>query len=286
MSLGGGGGGTQTTRSEPSEIQRPYLEDVYRQAQSQFRAGPMQTFPGSYTAAPTASQLAAEDLLTGASQGQASFVANSLFPSFQNAIMSPAQVFSDPMLQQSLAAGIRPFEQGASRLLTQARRDANEAGQLGGLRRGLLESEVISDFLQKSSDTAANIYGKAFGDMNRTRAVTLGLAPQILSAFTAPAQTLMSVGNLQQARNQAAIDEARQKFEFAQQAPAAALNQYANIAAGNILPGSTTTTGGGGSRGGLQGALGGAATGASLASTLGFAGPYGAIAGGILGLLQ
>ena len=37
-----------------------------------------------------------------------------------------------------------------------------------------------------------------------------------------------------QARAQQAIDEARGRYEFSQQAPAAALNQYANIEAGSI----------------------------------------------------
>ena len=285
MSLGGGGGGSQTTRSEPSEIQAPYLKDVYKQAQQQFQAGPLQTYPGTYTAAPSEAQLTGEEMLKGASAGQAAAVTGSLFPAFQNALMSPAQAFSDPMLQASLTAGLRPMEAGASKLLTQARRDSAQAGQLGGTRRGILERGVISDYLQQASDAASKLYGGVYGDITKSRAATLGLTPQILGAFSTPAQTLMTAGQLEQARRQAAIDEQRQKFEFAQQAPITALNQYANIVAGNILPGSTTVSGGGRSGGGLQGALGGAATGASLASTLGFAGPYGAIAGAALGLL-
>ena len=287
MSMGGGGGGgTQVTRSEPSAIQKPFLQDVYSQAQQQFQRGPMQPFPGSYTAAPSDAQLLGEDMLKAASAGQAAAVQGSLFPSFQNALMSPAQAFSDPMLQSSLAASLRPLERGASRLLTQARRDANAAGQLGGTRRGILEGQVIGDYLQQASDAASKLYGSVYGDITKSRAATLGLTPQILSAFTTPAQTQLAAGGLDQARRQAALDEQRQKFEFQQQAPAAALNQYANIVAGSILPGSTTVTGSGGGGSALSRGLGGAMTGGSLASTLGFTGPYGAIAGGILGLLS
>ena len=291
MSMGGGGGGgTQVTKSEPSEIQKPYLQDVYKQAQSQFQAGPMQVFPGTYTAGPSDEQLLGEDMLRAASAGQASAVSGSLFPSFQNALMSPAQAFADPMLQSSLAAGLRPMEQGASRLLTQARRDAGEAGQLGGTRRGILEGQVIGDYLQQASDAASKLYGNVYGDITKSRAATLGLTPQILSAFATPAQTLMAAGGLDQARRQAAIDEQRQKFEFAQQAPAAALNQYANIAAGSILPGSTTVSGGGGGPSALQRGLGGAMSGyalggSGLGTALGMTGPYGALAGAALGLL-
>ena len=46
MSLGGGGGssGTQVQRSEPSSVQAPYLTDLYRQAQTNFQAGPHSSF--------------------------------------------------------------------------------------------------------------------------------------------------------------------------------------------------------------------------------------------------
>tara|TARA_Y100001973_G_C5199060_1_gene336333 strand:- start:1342 stop:2208 length:867 start_codon:yes stop_codon:yes gene_type:complete len=287
MSMGGGGGGsgTQVTRSEPSELQKPFLQDVYSQAQQQFQRGPMQSFPGTYTAAPSDAQLLGEDMLKAASAGQAAAVTGSLFPSFQNALMSPAQAFSDPILQSSLSATLRPLERGASRLLTQAKRDANAAGQLGGTRRGILEGQVIGDYLQQASDAMSKLYSNVYGDITKSRAVTLGLTPEILSAFTTPAQTQLAAGGLDQARRQAALDEQRQKFEFAQQAPAAALNQYANIVAGSILPGRTTVSGIGGRGSALSRGIGGALAGSSLGPALGLTGPQGTLAGAALGLL-
>jgi hypothetical protein len=131
------------------------------------------------------------------------------------------------------------------------------------------------------------MYGDVYGDVLKSQAATLGLSPSIMGTFGLPAQTLSQVGAAETARAQQPITEAMQRFAFEQAAPSQALGQYGNIVAGTILPGTVTSTGGGGrSGGGIQGALGGAATGASLASTLGFASPYGAIAGGILGLLS
>ena len=75
---------------------------------------------------------------------------------------------------------------------------------------------------------------------------------------------------------QQGIDSARERFEFEQQAPGAALGQYANLAAGSIIPGTTTQTGP--SQGGnqLMGLIGGAVggyfggpTGASIGSAAG-----------------
>jgi len=280
---GGGGGGTQVQRQEPSAIQAPYLTDLYSQAQTQFQAGPQQFFPGRTFAAPSATTLAAEDALEQAAQAQGVFGLGSIIPGFQQALMSPAQRFQDPMLQQSLQAQLRPIEETGARLLQQARRGANEAGQLGGDRQAILEAEVIRDVAQKQADVASRLYGDVYGDVLRTQAATLGLAPSIMQTFTQPAQTLARVGQAQDIRAQQPITEAMQRFAFEQAAPSQALQQYGNIVAGTILPGTITTTGPG-TRG--PGALAGAVGGAGIASALQLSNPYiagAAILGGLLG---
>lgn len=285
---GGGGGGTQIQRSEPSTIQAPYLSDLYSQAQRQFRAGPQQFFPGRTFAAPSATTLASEDALRQAAAAQGVFGLGSLVPAFQQQLMSPAQRFQDPMLQQSLQAQLRPIEETGARLLQQARRGANEAGQLGGDRQAILEAEVIRDVAQKQADVASRLYGDVYGDVLRTQAATLGLAPSIMSTFTQPAQTLATVGRAEDVRAQQPITEAMQRFAFEQQAPGQALGQYGNIVAGTILPGTVTTTGPGTQGpGAVAGALGGAGIGSLLAGPGAAAlNPYvlgGALLGGLLG---
>jgi hypothetical protein len=61
----------------------------------------------------------------------------------------------------------------------------------------------------------------------------------------------------EQARQQQAIDEARARFEFGQQAPTQALRDYSAIAAGSILPPTTTATQTGGDPSFMQRAVGG-----------------------------
>ncbi len=280
---GGGGGGTQVTRYEPSTIQAPFLSDLYSQAQKQFRAGPQQFFPGRTFAAPSATTLQSEDALRQAAAAQGVFGLGSLVPAFQQQLMSPAQRFQDPMLQQSLQAQLRPIEETGARLLQQARRGANEAGQLGGDRQAILEAEVIRDVTRKQADVASRLYGDVYGDVLRTQAATLGLAPSIMSTFAQPAQTLATVGRAEDVRAQQPITEAMQRFAFEQAAPGQALQQYGNIVAGTILPGTSTTTGPG-TQG--PGALAGAAGGAGLAYALGASNPViagAAILGGLLG---
>jgi hypothetical protein len=283
MSFGGGGGGgsgTQVQRQEPSAIQAPYLTDLYSEAQRQFRAGPQQFFPGRTFAAPSATTLASEDALRQAAAAQGVFGLGSLVPAFQQQLMSPAQRFQDPMLQQSLQAQLRPIEETGARLLQQARRGANEAGQLGGERQAILEAEVIRDVAQKQADVASRLYGDVYGDVLKTQAATLGLAPSIMQTFTQPARTLAAVGQAEDIRAQKPITEAMQRFAFEQAAPSQALQQYGNIVAGTILPGTITTTG---PQSSGPGALAGAAGGAGLASALGFGGPLGLATGAVLG---
>ena len=276
---GGGGGGTQVTRYEPSTIQAPFLSDLYSQAQRQFRAGPQQFFPGRTFAAPSATTLAAEDATRQAAAAQGVFGLGSLVPAFQQQLMSPAQRFQDPMLQQSLQAQLRPIEETGARLLQQARRGANQAGQLGGDRQAILEAEVIRDVAQKQADVASKLYGDVYGDVLRTQAVTLGLAPSIMSTFAQPAQTLARVGQAQDIRAQQPITEAMQRFAFEQAAPSQALQQYGNIVAGTILPGTITTTGPG-TRG--PGTAAGAGAGALIGNMVA-PGIGGALGGALLG---
>lgn len=279
----GGGGGTQVQRSEPSAIQAPYLTDLYSEAQKQFRAGPQQFFPGQTYAAPSDTTLAAEQATRQAALAQGQFGLGSLVPAFQQQLMSPAQRFSDPMLQQSLQASLRPIEESGARLLQQARRGATQAGQLGGTRQGILEAEVIRDITQKQADVASKLYGDVYGDVLRTQAATLGLAPSIMGTFTQPARTLATVGQAEDIRAQQPITEAMQRFAFEQQAPSQALGQYGNIVAGSILPGTITTQG---PQSSGPGALGGAAGAGGLAYALGASNPViagAAILGGLLG---
>jgi hypothetical protein len=291
MSKGGGGGGstTQTQKSEPWIGQQPYLTDLYRQAQTQFQAGPQQFYPGRTYAEASPTVYQAENLQRQAALAQAGLGLGSIVPGFQQALMSPAQRFQDPMLQEALAANLRPIEETGSRLLQQARRGATQAGQLGGTRQAILESEVIKDITQKQADVASKMYGDVYGDVLKSQAATLGLAPSIMGTFAQPAQTLAQVGAAETARAQQPITEAMQRFAFEQQAPSQALQQYGNIVAGTILPGTVTSTGPGTQGPGMvAGALGGAGIGSLFRpeGVTGFMNPYvlgGALLGGLLG---
>ena len=261
----GSGSNTTTQKADPWAGQQPYLLDLYAKAQG---LPTQQFFPGQTYATPSDLTFQAEQLAEQAALGPQSTIAGSIVPSIQEQLMSPAQRFSDPLLQESLRAGLRPMEESASRLLQQARRDATGAGQLGGTRQGILESEVLKDLLTKQSDVASKLYGDVYGDTLSAQARGLAFAPQAMSTLMQPSASLANIAAAQTARSQQPIDEAMRRFAFEQEAPGRALSQYANIAGGTILPGTQTTTGPGTSGPGVvAGALGGAGLGSLVPFT-------------------
>ncbi len=102
-----------------------------------------------------------------------------------------------------------------------------------------------------------------------------------MSTFLQPAATIADIGRQKEAVSQKGIDEAIRRFAFEQGAPGQALQQYGNIVAGTILPGTITTTGPG-----TQGdPLAGAAGTAGIAAMLGASNPViagAAVLGGLL----
>ena len=242
----GSGGGTQTTMALPSPQQAPYISDIYQQAQARYNQGPQQFFPGQTYAGLTEDMEVAEQQLRANLVPQQA-LADNIAAAQNYSLMSPQNLASNPYLAGAAEAALRPVYSQAQGLLQQARRDATGAGQLGGTRQAILEQGVIGDYLQKAGDITSTMYSDAYRDAQANQLKALSIAPQSQQAITAPAMQLGALGTAEQARQQQAIDEARARFEFAQQAPDEALTRYSNIAGSNILPGGSTTSAQGGS---------------------------------------
>ena len=289
-----GSGGSQTQKSEPWEGQAPYLTDIYSQAQNQFRQGPLQFFPDQTFAPVSDTTIAAEQLARQTALPQQQASADALSKGLQSQLAGPAGLANNPYLAGATEAALRPLYSGAQGLVQQARRDATGAGQLGGTRQAILEKGVIGDYLQKAGDVSAGMYNTAYQNALEAQTRALGLAPAAMQSIAQPAATLAGLGASEEARVQQAIDDARARFEFAQQAPGEALSQYANIAAGSILPGTVTASGGGGGigTGSTLGGLAGGAAGAGMLTgqvagqgLAALGGPMGMAAGMLLGSL-
>jgi hypothetical protein len=237
------GGGTTIQKADPYEGQRPFLVDTYQQAQNLYNQGPMQFFPDRTFASPTEQQLTAEQMATQTALGPQSQLAGNIQAAQNYSLMSPQNLATNPYLAGATTAALRPLLTQTQGLLQQARRDATGAGQLGSDRQAILESNVIGNYLQRAGDITSSMYSDAFQQAQQNQLRALALAPQTLQASLVPSQTLASVGAMEQARQQQAIDDARARFEFAQQAPGQALRDYTSVVQGTVLPGTQTTSG-------------------------------------------
>ena len=237
------GGGTTVQKADPYEGQRPFLVDTYQQAQNLYNQGPMQFFPDRTFASPTEQQLTAEQMATQAALGPQSQLAGNIQAAQNYSLMSPQNLATNPYLAGATTAALRPLLTQTQGLLQQARRDATGAGQLGSDRQAILESNVIGNYLQRAGDITSSMYSDAFQQAQQNQLRALAIAPQTLQASLVPSQTLASVGAMEQARQQQAIDDARARFEFAQQAPGQALRDYTSVVQGTVLPGTQTTSG-------------------------------------------
>ena len=266
------GSSNTVQKADPWSGQQAYLTDLYSRAQGQIQAGPQQFYPNKLYADPTETQLTAEEMARQAALGGQTDLAGDVTAASRFGLMAPQNLSNNPYIADATLAALRPLYTQTQGLLQQARRDATGAGQLGGDRQGILESNVIGNYLQRAGDITSQMYSGAYQDAMKTQQQAIMSSPQAFQAGLAPAQTLGAVGATEQARVQQAIDAARAKFEFEQQAPGRALSDYGNIVAGSMLPGQTSISGGDPSFG--QKAIG--------AGLLG-AGTYGAVGSGMLG---
>lgn len=240
------GSNTTVQKADPWAGQQPYISDVYSQAQQQYQAGPMQFYPDALTAQPSQTQLDAEALAELTALGGQSTLAGSLVPATQFQLAGPANLANNPYLAGATEAALRPLYSQTQGLLQQARRGATSQGQLGSDRQAILEQGVIGDYLTKAGDITSKMYGDAYRDALTAQTRALALAPQSIASLGIPSSTLAQVGAAETARSQKAIDDARARFEFGQQAPGESLSRYSNLVQGSILPGTTTAESGGG----------------------------------------
>ena len=291
----GGGNQTTTSRTEPYAPAEPYLQDILGEAQNIYRSGVGRSFFPSSTVVPFAQQTqealnlqqaqALEQAQTSPLQAQAAQtygqfasspmssygqltpqadylsgiregITSDVLGSVQSQFGGMGRTGTSPMAQQAVARGV-----------TQAY--APIAAQLGSQERGREQAGMESAY-GRQLQAAGQLPGMQQAmDMRRQQAIG----------------QLGSVGSAYENLAQRQLQDQIARFQFGQQAPINALNQYAGlispIAGG--FPTSVGTQPGGSS---LATGLGGALSGAALGSYVpGLGTGLGALIGGGVGML-
>jgi len=130
----------------------------------------------------------------------------------------------------------------ANDMMQQVRSNQVMMGQPGGSSRGdLLNNQVIDEANKQVTNAGAQMYANAYDQAQNTRNHALSNYGSIMNMPLEMSKQLYNrVGVPQQQYNQAMMDDARQRYEFAQTAPWQHLAQYANMISGNF--GGTNTS--------------------------------------------
>lgn len=268
---GGSGGGTQTVIQEsnpqPPAIQLPYLQDLYKRAQTASNKVSQAPYTGNLVARPTGAQTEA---VTGAETLGRDLMASGYGMGgldIANATASGdfLRPESNPYLQDTIAAALRPVEeQFFERTLPSIGASAASAGAFGGSDMANLQQAAARDFTRTAGDIASNI---AYGNYANERNIQLQ-SPQLLQGAVqgalTPANLVGQAGQQQQGFEQDLLTEAYKRYQMNLLAPFTGLPEFAALlGTGNFGGGTQSQTstfapsgGGGGFGSFLQGALG------------------------------
>lgn len=268
MSGGGsGGGGTTTQIQQIDPVMRPFIQYGLEESARLYQNPDIpQYYPGQTYVGPSQQTQAA----LAAAQQRAT-MGNPLVPAAQNQALNT--------LQGNFLGG-NPFFEGAFRGATQgaqttyqdavqtALSNASRAGRYGSGSMGTALDRAGGVFANALTNTAGQLAYQNYDTERGRQQAMIGAAPQLASADYADINQLMQTGQIAEGYQDVALQDAVNRFNFAQQAPYQKLQSYLSGAYGAPMgtQGSVTTPTFGRNR--VAGALGGAATGAAIGSAI------------------
>lgn len=280
--MAGGGGGTNTvTRTELDPTMRPYVQYGLSEAQRLYQTPNVpQYYPGQTYIGPSQQTTAAlEAAQARAMQG------NPLVPAAQQQLQQTisgqflgANPYLEAALQPAFGAAQRQYEAATNQALS----NFSRAGRYGsGAMQGAL-TNVGGEFARALTGTAGQLGYANYADERARQMAATQLAPAMAAQDYADIQRLANVGQQTEAYQEMALQDAINRFNFAQQAPYARLQSFLSGAYGAPSGMQQVTPV---YRNPIGSALGGALAGSQLAPMAGFSSGTGALAGGALGLL-
>ena len=283
MSMGGGGSGGSTntvTRTELDPIMRPYVDYGLQESTRLYQNPDMpQYYPGQTYVAPSQQTQAA----LAAAQQRAT-TGNPLVPAAQQQALNTMQggyLGGNPFFEgafKGATAGAQTAYQDATQA---ALSNASRAGRYGSGSMGTALDRAGSTFATALTNTAGNLAYQNY-DAERTRQQSMiGAAPGLASADYTDINQMLQTGQAAEGYQEAAMADAVNRFNFAQQAPYQKLQSYLSGAYGAPTGMQQITPV---YRNQMGNVLGGALTGAALGGMSGNAG-VGAGIGAGLGLL-
>ena len=239
--MSSGGESTTVQKSEPWAAQKPYLQDVFAEAQRLYRSPGPGYFPNSTVALLSPErELALRAQAARAMQGSpltgygGQELARLLNGNYLNA---------NPYLQGAIDAA----SQGATRNYLSAvvpgiDSSFSLAGRYGSGAHVAAQDNAQRALAGELGGIAGNLAYQNYGAERANMMNALNLAPQFAMQDYADVAQLDAVGRAREAMAQALINDQIARWNFAQQQPLEKLQQYAGLVQGNYGGTTTTTT--------------------------------------------
>jgi len=279
---GGGGGGTNTvTRTELDPVMRPFVQYGLEESARLYQNPDVpQYYPGQTYVGPS-------------QQTQAALAAAQQRATMGNPLVPAAQQAAQQTIQGGFLGG-NPFFEGAFRGATAgaqtAYQDATQAALSNASRAGRYGSGAMGTALDRAggvfanalTNTAGQLAYQNYADERARQQAMIGAAPGLAGADYTDINQLLQTGQAAEGYQEAAMADAVNRFNFAQQAPYQKLQSYLSGAYGapSGMQVSQPVY-----RNQVGNILGGALTGAALGGGTGLGAGTGAAIGAGLGLL-
>lgn len=306
--MGGGASGTQRTVSEPWAGQKPYIEDVFNKAQTQYNYGDVNPYQGDTTAdmsgytqamvnnmanygqsAPGYMQYA-QGQLWNTARGDSLNNYRQYNPELTNTASGAYLNAGNPYLQNAIGSATRPLTENFNENVMPSI-DARFA--LGGRygspgAHGHAANEAAKNYMNQVGDIASGMSYQNYGDeRSRQEAASgqlaglygqeranqmqaIGMAPSLQASDVQRMGLVGQAGAISEGYQQADLDAARNLYYEWRDAPWEELSRYNNIISGAGSGGwSNTATSGGRGGSAAMGAAGGALSGAASGAMIG-----------------
>lgn len=282
MSGGGSGGGTNTvTRTELDPVMRPFVQyGLEESARLYQNPDTPQYYPGQTYVGPS-------------QQTQAALAAAQQRATMGNPLVPAAQQAAQQTIQGGFLGG-NPFFEGAFRGATAgaqtayqdatqaALSNASRAGRYGSGAMGTALDRAGGTFAQALTNTAGQLAYQNYDTERGRQQAMIGAAPGLAGADYTDINQLLQTGQAAEGYQEAAMADAVNRYNFAQQAPYQKLQSYLSGAYGAPAGMQVTQPV---YRNQVGNILGGALTGAALGGGTGLGAGVGAGIGAGIGLL-
>ena len=230
---------TATTTSAPWQEQQPYLQDIFRQAQTQFKTGGPKVYPKSTVAPFSAATNAGLTEIRRTAQAGTPVAASA--QNQVNATLQGDYLNSNPYLDAMYNnAATQVTDQYQNAVAPSIQSNFGLAGRSGNNAAYGTAMGMSQDMLGRSlSGLASDIYGGNYANERQNQMQAASMAPQTAQLNYYDASQLLNAGGVQDTYNQNRLNDQVNRFNQQQERPWDALGRYSQLVNGSY--GSTNT---------------------------------------------